>query len=87
MFGVRGKEEPSEEGREGGNAPQAARGEEIHLEIIAMQNASTSCAYGTCARPRKKKSQTGIGFGCSCGNIELLGGFFNVLFGCVARRH
>ena len=78
MFGVRGK---------GGKALTAGGGEEIHLEIIAMQNASTSRAYGTCARSRKKKSQTGIGFGCSCGNIELLGGFFNVLFGCVARRH
>ena len=42
----RSREGRTERAREGGKAPQAAaRGEEIHLEIIAMQNASTSRAY------------------------------------------
>ena len=59
MFGVEGKEGPSEEGREGGKAPQAARGEEIHLEIIAMQNARVGRARAV------KKSLTGIGTTCS----------------------
>ena len=93
MFGVRGKEgrtkRARKDGREGRHRRRRGGGEEIHLEIIAMQNAGTSRAYIRHARePRsRKKSQTGIG--CSCGEkCFCFWVAFDVLFGCcVARRH